>query len=86
MIEGINESVRTWQPVSQPVRLAIAARLEELERENARLSDRFTKLELAVSEILAAATPKQYEQYQRIIDNAGVYLSNDKVSHAAPPS
>jgi hypothetical protein len=37
MIGAIEETNRTWQPLSLPVRNEIAKRLDELDRENARL-------------------------------------------------
>jgi hypothetical protein len=37
MIEAIEETNRTWQPLSLPVRNKIAQRLNELDRENERL-------------------------------------------------
>jgi len=42
MIEAIEETNRTWQPLSLPVRNKIAQRLDELERENARLRHELT--------------------------------------------
>jgi hypothetical protein len=44
MIEAIEETNRTWQPLSLPVRNKIAQRLDELGRENVRLRAIFPKI------------------------------------------
>jgi hypothetical protein len=87
MIEEIEETSRTWQPLSLPVRNKIAKRLDELERENARL--RVTPQRLAdalvaagVIDLRAIEDREGHDNYQTwdAVIRAAIILSNAEVS------